>query len=95
MMLSKLLTMDAVWLCIGLSGQLLFSLRFIVQWIQSERQKRSVIPIAFWYFSIFGGLVLLAYAFYKRDPVFIIGQLFGVFVYARNLYFVYRERLGT
>lgn len=81
-----------MWLIIGFTGQFLFSMRFLIQWIQSERQKKSVIPIAFWYFSIFGGLTLLAYAIYREDPVFILGQLTGVFIYARNLFFISNEK---
>mgnify|MGYP000868703290 CR=1 FL=1 len=65
---------DKTWLAIGLLGQALFSARFIVQWLQSERVKKSVIPSAFWYFSMAGGATLLAYAIHRRDPVFIIGQ---------------------
>jgi len=80
------------WLLIGYVGQALFAMRFIVQWVASERAGRSVIPIAFWFFSIGGGLVLFAYALYIQDPVFILGQGFGLFVYLRNLYFVVRER---
>jgi len=67
----------------------------LVQWIASERAKRSVIPLAFWYFSIAGGLLLLIYALYRRDPVFIAGQAFGVFVYLRNLYFVLRDHRAS
>jgi lipid-A-disaccharide synthase-like uncharacterized protein len=80
------------WVALGVLAQLMFTLRFVVQWIASERANKSVIPIAFWYFSIFGGLLLLLYALVRRDPVFIAGQAFGVFVYARNLYFVLRDR---
>ena len=80
------------WVILGFIAQLMFTGRFLVQWIASERQGRSVIPIAFWFFSIAGGLLLLAYALYRRDPVFIAGQAFGVFVYLRNLYLVMRER---
>jgi len=83
-----MMTMDQLWLGIGLVGQAMFSARFLVQWIASERRKQSVIPVHFWYFSIGGGLTLLAYAIYRLDPVFILGQSAGVFVYARNLYFV-------
>jgi lipid-A-disaccharide synthase-like uncharacterized protein len=90
MSLSELSTTDIVWLVIGFGGQLLFTLRFLVQWWSSERQRRSVVPVAFWYFSIAGGLTLLAYAIHKRDPVFIVGQITGVFIYARNLYFIHR-----
>jgi lipid-A-disaccharide synthase-like uncharacterized protein len=80
------------WLALGFFAQALFTARFLVQWIASERAGRSVIPIAFWFFSIGGGALLLVYALYRRDPVFIAGQAFGVFVYARNLYFELRDR---
>jgi lipid-A-disaccharide synthase-like uncharacterized protein len=80
------------WVLLGFLAQLLFTMRFVVQWIVSERAGRSVIPLAFWWFSIGGGLLLLVYALYRRDPVFIAGQAFGVFVYLRNVYFVLRER---
>jgi lipid-A-disaccharide synthase-like uncharacterized protein len=81
-----------VWLAIGFLGQLMFTMRFIVQWFASERKRRSVIPVAFWYFSLAGGMVLLLYAIHKRDPVFITGQAAGVFIYLRNLYLILRER---
>jgi len=84
------MTTDHVWLAIGLIGQGLFSARFLVQWLASERRKRSVIPTGFWYFSIGGGVSLLAYAIYRRDPVFILGQGAGLFVYARNLWFIHK-----
>lgn len=77
---------------IGYVAQFLFAMRFVVQWIASERAGRSVVPTAFWFFSIGGGLMLLGYAFYRKDPVFIIGQAFGVFVYLRNLQFVMRKK---
>ncbi len=77
---------------VGFVGQLMFTMRFVVQWIATERARRSVFPIAFWFLSIAGGIVLFGYALAIRDPVFIVGQGFGVFVYSRNLYFVYRER---
>ena len=80
------------WLALGFFAQALFTARFLVQWIASERAGKSVIPIAFWFFSIGGGLLLLVYALYRRDPVFIAGQAFGVFVYARNLFFELRDR---
>lgn len=83
---------SAVWLAVGFAGQLLFSMRFLVQWMASEKARRSVMPIAFWYFSIGGGLMLLIYAVHRRDPVFIVGQAGGLAIYLRNLYFVYRER---
>ena len=80
------------WVILGLIAQALFTARFVVQWIASERVGKSVIPVAFWWFSIGGGLLLFVYALYRRDPVFILGQGFGVFVYLRTLYFVLRER---
>jgi lipid-A-disaccharide synthase-like uncharacterized protein len=79
------MTNENLWLVIGFSGQILFSLRFLVQWWQSERQQRSVIPIEFWYFSIAGALILLIYSIHRADPVFIVGQLTGLFIYLRNL----------
>ena len=83
------------WVALGFLAQALFTARFLVQWIASERAGRSVIPLAFWIFSIGGGLLLLVYALYRKDPVFIAGQAFGVFVYLRNLHFVMRERKAT
>lgn len=80
------------WVALGFVAQLLFTARFAVQWIASERENRMVIPLAFWFFSIGGGVLLLVYAIHRRDPVFIAGQAFGVFVYARNLYFELRDR---
>jgi lipid-A-disaccharide synthase-like uncharacterized protein len=82
-----------IWLGVGFFGQGLFSMRFLVQWFRSERVKRSVMPVQFWYFSLAGGVTLLSYAVYKQDPVFIVGQLTGLFIYARNLYFIHRERV--
>lgn len=81
---------NPVWLAIGFIGQGLFFGRFFVQWLASERAKESVIPRAFWFFSLGGGLVLLAYAVHRRDPVFILGQATGLFIYIRNLWFIYR-----
>lgn len=81
-----------LWLAVGLIGQALFSLRFLVQWFCSERQGRSVVPLEFWYFSLVGGATLLAYAIYRQDPVFIIGQFTGLFIYLRNLHLIRRER---
>ena len=83
---------ETLWLILGFGGQLLFFMRFFVQWIASERRKISVIPRAFWFFSLGGGLTLLSYAFYRRDPVFIAGQLSGGFIYSRNLWFIYRPQ---
>jgi lipid-A-disaccharide synthase-like uncharacterized protein len=76
-------------LVLGFTGQALFFMRFLVQWIHSERQKKSVIPLSFWYFSIFGSALLLAYAILRRDPVFIVGQAMGFLIYFRNLHFIY------
>ena len=81
-------TGDAVWLLVGLLGQLAFTARFIVQWVASERAKASVMPVAFWYLSIIGGLVVLAYGIHKLDLVIILGQLPGVVVYSRNLWLI-------
>jgi lipid-A-disaccharide synthase-like uncharacterized protein len=80
------------WVLLGFVAQIMFTLRFVVQWVASERAGHSVVPLAFWLFSIGGGLLLLVYALYRRDPVFIAGQAFGVFVYLRNLQFVLRDR---
>ena len=83
---------NADWgILVGYVAQILFAMRFVVQWIASERAGRSVVPMAFWIFSIGGGVMLLGYALYRKDPVFIIGQAFGVFVYLRNLQFVLRS----
>lgn len=86
------MTTEHVWLLIGFLGQGLFASRFIIQWIRSEQERKSVIPVAFWYFSLLGGLVTLAYAIYKEDPVFITGQATGLLVYMRNLFFIRREK---
>src|ERR1700733_15725877 len=85
-------TLDHIWFLIGLAGQGLFASRFIVQWFQSEREGRSVIPLAFWYFSVVGGIVSLAYAIYLQSVPFALGQGSGLIVYARNLYLIFRER---
>lgn len=79
-------------LLLGFVAQGLFFGRFLIQWIASEKQGKSVVPLAFWYLSIFGGGLLLAYAIIKRDPVFIFGQAGGLFIYCRNLYLIHRER---
>ncbi|QWF71519.1 lipid-A-disaccharide synthase N-terminal domain-containing protein [Methylomonas paludis] len=81
---------DSLWLAFGFFGQALFSGRFVVQWLASERKKRSVIPVLFWYFSILGGITLLIYAIHKNDPVFIFGQGIGLLIYFRNLYLILR-----
>ena len=79
------------WVMIGLAGQLMFTGRFLVQWIQSERQRKSVIPLSFWYLSLAGGMVLLTYAIHKHDPVFILGQSTGVIIYLRNLWLIHAQ----
>lgn len=83
---------DLVWIMVGLLGQLMFTGRFIVQWIASERAGRSVVPLAFWYFSIAGGFIVLMYGIHKVDPVIIVGQLPGVLIYSRNIMLIYRAR---
>lgn len=80
------------WFALGLVAQALFTGRFVVQWVASERQKKSVIPVSFWYLSISGSLLLLTYAIWRQDPVFILGQAFGSIVYVRNLTFIHRTR---
>jgi lipid-A-disaccharide synthase-like uncharacterized protein len=84
-------TSETFWIVIGFLGQTLFFMRFFVQWLASEKAGESVIPMAFWYFSIGGGLTLFAYALYRQDPVFILGQGMGMLIYARNLYFIARK----
>jgi lipid-A-disaccharide synthase-like uncharacterized protein len=80
-----------VWLVVGLLGQLLFTSRFLVQWIASERRRQSIVPTSFWWLSLGGATLLLAYAIYRRDPVFILGQTFGFLVYTRNLLLIGRH----
>jgi lipid-A-disaccharide synthase-like uncharacterized protein len=80
---------EQVWVSVGLIGQVVFGLRFIVQWIATEKQKRSVIPVGFWYLSLAGSLILLAYAIYRCDPVFILGFSLNLLIYVRNLYFIH------
>jgi len=79
------------WLILGFLGQALFSMRFLIQWIYSEKHKKSIIPKAFWYFSLAGGITLFSYAILRQDPVFIAGQGLGLFVYIRNLMFIKQE----
>lgn len=80
------------WLIFGFIGQAMFTMRFIVQWIASERKKESVIPVSFWYFSLAGGLIVLVYAIHRMDPVFILAYLPGNFIYFRNLYFIFKKK---
>ena len=89
---TNLSELEIIFLIIGFGGQLIFASRFIVQWIYSEKKGVSYIPIIFWYLSIFGGLGLLTYAIFRKDPVIISGQLFGIFIYLRNLILIYRKR---
>ena len=90
-MLGAETTGELVWILVGLAGQLMFMMRFLIQWIVSEKAKKSTIPISFWWFSIAGAAILLAYAIYRRDPVFILGQSLGFFIYARNLWLIRNE----
>ncbi|MBV5340669.1 MAG: lipid-A-disaccharide synthase N-terminal domain-containing protein [Deltaproteobacteria bacterium] len=80
------------WVIIGLTGQVFFTMRFVVQWIATEKSRKSIIPESFWYFSIVGSLILLSYSIYRKDPVFILGQAFGTTVYLRNLYFISKHK---
>jgi lipid-A-disaccharide synthase-like uncharacterized protein len=86
--------MSKVWLIIGFSAQGLFFCRWLVQWLATEKKKKSTIPIAFWYFSLAGGVMLLAYAIYRKDPVFILGQATGAIIYIRNLYYIHTHHDG-
>lgn len=88
------ISIETLWLVIGFAGQALFAGRFLVQWIASERAQQSVVPTAFWFLSFGGGVILLAYAIYKADPVFIVGQGAGLAIYLRNLYFVLYKKQG-
>lgn len=92
MSFDNLTTNDIVWLIIGFCGQIIFSVRFVVQWIKSEREGKSIIPNAFWYYSIFGSLILLLYSIHNHDPVYILAQLFGTIIYSRNLYLIHKEK---
>ena len=83
---------SSLWIAVGLLGQLFFTSRFLIQWIVSERRRESVIPLAFWWFSLLGGVTLLSYAVWRRDPVFILGQATGLVVYTRNLALIGRRR---
>jgi lipid-A-disaccharide synthase-like uncharacterized protein len=83
--------MTQIWLVVGFLGQALFGSRFLVQWIVSERRGESVVPLAFWYLSLGGAALLLAYAIWRQDPVFILGQSFGFLVYTRNLVLIARR----
>mgnify|MGYP001304403188 CR=1 FL=1 len=91
-LINNLSSIEIIFLIIGFLGQGLFASRFIFQWIYSEKKGESSIPIIFWYLSIFGGIGLLIYAIYRKDPVIITGQLFGIFIYLRNLILIYKKQ---
>jgi len=86
------MTRETLWLIVGFAGQVVFTGRFVLQWLYSEFKKRSVIPVGFWYLSMLGSALLLIYAIYREDPVFIIGQSFGLLVYLRNLQLIARHK---
>jgi len=79
------------WIIIGFIGQALFTARFLVQWLASEKVKKSIVPNMFWWFSVGGGIVLLIYALHRADPVFIVGQAAGLVIYARNIVLIYKK----
>ena len=81
-----------LWIVLGLVGQLLFAMRFVIQWICSEKRKESYVPIVFWYFSLSGGLILLMYSIYRKDIVFILGQSAGLIIYVRNLVLIHQKK---
>ena len=89
---NDLTAVELGWVLIGFAGQALFMMRFVFQRLHSERARRSIVPEIFWYFSLGGGLTLLAYAIHRADPVFIAGQATGLFIYSRNIYFIWREK---
>ncbi len=84
--------MTKMWLALGLFAQLMFTARFLVQWLASERAGKSIVPLMFWYLSIGGSVLLLVYSIHRKDPVFILGQSMGIFIYTRNLYLIRREK---
>jgi lipid-A-disaccharide synthase-like uncharacterized protein len=84
-------TSEIIWLGIGFTGQGVFFMRWVVQWLASEKHAESRVPIAFWYMSLLGGMITLAYAIYRKDPVFIAGQSVGAIVYLRNLMLIARS----
>lgn len=83
---------EILWLAVGFGAQLMFSMRFLIQWIASEKARASIVPETFWYFSFFGGAMLLVYAIYRVDPVFIMGQGMGLLIYSRNIYFIWKNK---
>ncbi|WP_102106718.1 lipid-A-disaccharide synthase N-terminal domain-containing protein [Oceaniglobus roseus] len=82
---------ETLWVAIGFAGQAMFTSRFLIQWLVSEKRRESVIPLAFWWFSLLGGVTLLSYAIWRRDPVIIAGQATGLVVYARNLMLIWKK----
>ena len=90
--MNDLFTTNNIWMAVGFLGQIFFTMRFLVQWISSEKKKQSVVPLSFWIFSLLGSSILLTYAIYRKDPVFILGQCFGFIVYTRNLTMISREK---
>ena len=93
--IESLSKIEIIFLLIGFFGQGLFASRFVIQWIYSERKGESSIPTIFWYLSIFGGIGLLIYAIFRKDPVIILGQSFGIFIYLRNLFLIYKKKNET
>lgn len=83
---------EILWLSVGFGAQLMFSMRFLIQWIASEKARASIVPETFWYFSFVGGAMLLVYAIYRADPVFIMGQGMGLLIYSRNIYFIWNNK---
>lgn len=88
-------TAELVWIGVGLFAQAMFSMRFIVQWVATERVRRSIVPETFWYFSVVGGAMLLAYSIWREDPVYILGQGLGLIIYSRNIYFIWTHKRET
>jgi lipid-A-disaccharide synthase-like uncharacterized protein len=84
-----------IWIIIGFVGQIMFFSRFFIQWLHSEKHKKSIFPISFWYLSIAGGSIMLVYAIYRKDPVFIIGQACGLLIYARNLGIIHQSHSNS
>ena len=87
--INSLTNIEVFFLSIGFIGQGVFASRFVVQWLYSEKKGESAVPVVFWYLSIIGGLGLLTYAIFRKDPVIIVGQLFGILIYSRNLYLIH------
>jgi lipid-A-disaccharide synthase-like uncharacterized protein len=88
-------SVELAWVAFGFAAQGMFFMRFVLQWIASERVKRSIVPATFWYFSFAGGLMLLVYAIHRADPVIMLGQLMGLFIYSRNIYLIWQHKAYT